>query len=377
MTTPNSLGQNPPVAQPTSIPNVPPVVNPADSYAAQFDIGGDLPPLTTQPATPVVPAQSVQPAAVSHVPQQHQPAPSTQQAAQPRIPEYLVQRATEQGIPQIVIDRLDGLGLSELLREMEVRRLRESHAATTQAAIQNPNPPGQVNREAAAAAIAQQVAAPQPQVPSFDWGEWDDFDVNGQPIPNSKRKYTDADINPAIAHHIKTLSTELAEAKRMLGSIVNQATAVHEDRVTREFDDTFSQWPNVFGKGSAAEVSKTPEGQNMFQRRKMIFQSVKAMFASMPPEAASRISIKDAVNNMVKSMFSLDPPAAAAGGGQNVQQRPDYTNGTLQRPTQRTPSSKPPGPARAKESVAQWWQNQANGEGVPDDGVTTPDEFLG
>lgn len=360
MTTPNSIVAPTPVVPATPAPSA------MDSLAASFDVQ-DPPHQYNLPAP--APAQP----APANVPPQGQPAPSAAVVATavvPKHPAWLMAQAVELGVHPLLLDRLDTNELGQFVYDQNKAIRENGSQASRSAAVQNQNPAGGSPSEVAAAAVAAAQAAVQTQqAKEFDWGEFQEYDEYGRPVAGKKRKYTDEDVNPALAHHIKALTEKIGGLEKFIGTMQNQAVASHEMKFQNDFDAAFAGYPAVFGTGTAATIKSQPE---FFERRKLVFGAAKAMMKSLPPEIASKMPIATAVATMTKSMFGIDAPAAAAS--QSGQPAPDFTGGAVARPTQRQPSSKPLGTARATEAVTQWWQDQAV-NGSTAEGDTSIDEF--
>lgn len=362
-----------------TVPTPASVVQPSrlDALASAFDVQ-DPPYQFATVAESVTPAPVTAPAqpAPAFVPPQGQPAPSAapQPApVTPKHPAWLIAQATELGIHPLLLDRLDTNELGQFVYDQNTLIRQNAAAQSRGAAVTNPNPPGGTPHEVAAAATQTAPPPPQSQAREFDWGEFQEYDEYGRPVAGKKKKYTDEDVNPALAHHIKKLTDEVQGLKSFIGTMQNQAIASSEKKFENEFDAAFSNYPAVFGAGSAAQVKGQPE---FFERRKLVFGAAKAMMKSLPPELAGKMTIATAVATMAKSMFGVDPVAAAATPATPAgSPAPDYTNAGVARPTQRQPSSKPLGVERAEEAVKHWWQEQS-ANGKPVEGDTTVDEFL-
>lgn len=353
MTTPNSLAT--PAAATISPP---PVVNPLDSLAAQYDVR-DIEPTPVPAAT------------VTNKPQDNQNAPVVPvapSAQTPKHPAWLMRQAEELSIHPLVIDRLDTASLTQFVVESLSSRRAESAAISHANTIANPNPPGQTPASVAAAAM------PKPPEPQFDWGIHDEYDEYGNKT-GKQMQYTDDNVNPAIAAHIKKLVKKVEELETFQSSMVKHATESNDQRVTREFDSAFSQFPQLFGQGDATAVANHPD---LMQRRRVVFGAVKGMFQSMPKEMSTSMSIAEAVKTMTKSLFGIDSVAAAAAPTPSINghgKQPDYANGHLAAPTNRLPNPKPLGEARAKDEAKAWWEAQRT-EGIPGDVDTQIDEFM-
>lgn len=308
--------------------------------------GGDLPSVTSSGSTP--PQAPLTPAS------QH--------------PAWLTRQAADLGVHPLVAERLDTASLTQVVME-ELSRQRAEFAERSRAATiqQPPAAPQQAPAPGQPAAVAQ----PQ-QPPPFDWGTFDETDHEGRVI--GKKTYTEADIDPAVAHHIRTLTQEVAGLKQFINTMGQQAQTSREAQVQAEFDRAFDRFPSIFGQGTAQTLKGKPE----FERRRVIYGAVKGMYSAMPPAARDAMTIEAAVAAMTQNMFgaaaaATPTPAPAVPGVPTPQQ---FQQGAVAQPTQRRDSGKPLGRDRAVDEARQWWQDQQAAGGLPADGGTSIDEFL-
>ncbi len=300
----------------------------------------------------------------------------------PRHPQWLVTAAESQGIHPLVLERLDTNDLNAIVISTMQRQLAERNNAvavqTITAPQTQPVPVGTIPGQPATIqpVSAQAPVAPsQPQVPSFDWGVHPDVDmVTGQ--PTAPRQYTDADINPAIAAHIKTLTTEVVGLKKFIATMNNTVAQSTEEKIQREFDTEFQKYPGVFGQGDGRAVHGKPE----FERRRIVYQSVKAMFQTLPPEARAAVTIGGAVQNYTKTLFGADPVATVSGPQFAPQPTPapgqNFMGGAVAVPTQRKPAATQPGRDAAIEATMEWWNANKAANPAEGAGGTSLNEFL-
>lgn len=372
-----------------------------DSFASQYDVQDTVPTPTPQsiqtaveqarPVAPTVTPAAPQPAIAA--PQGSVPAAkegpaaaaatATQPSAATTHPAWLTAKATELGVHPLIVDRFDTAQLTQYVFD-QLSQARQIAAQNHQAAIvgqgqqapatptvpvspANPSGPG----------VATIPAAPQvpvaPQQPAFDWGTFDDVDDFGRPV---KKQYTDADINPALAHHVKAQAERIAKLESFIATMNQQVTTARESQVQKKFDELFNSVPEVFGTGSAAQVRASAPAE--FQRRSVAYNAVKEMVQS----SGGSLSPDEAFRIVTKSLFGRDVPqvAAAARQAAGTGQQPagpgaNFQNATVAVPTQRQAPTSPPGKQAAVDAVSQWWQDQAGaavGSGVD----TSLEEFL-
>lgn len=391
MTTPNSLSGNGTV---TVTPQ--PTLSYGEQLAASFDVQDNPAPIqlpfqakpAATPATPPAgttvapetPAPSVPPVQPAQQPSQ-QPAPPI--AGQPtpadiKHPAWLIDAAVNRlGMHTLIIERLTTPELTQLVVS-ELARSGQSAPQTQASQVQNAS--GKTDAQAAAN-VAAQTPPNAPQEPAWDWGEHQAFDDMGNPLAGKKMKYTDDMINPAIGHWIKKLAAEVKEVRDFQNRMKQKVAENQHRTIEDQFDQAFSLFPAVFGKGNVHEIKSNPE---FFQRRQLIFGAVRGMFRSMDPAVAAKMTVEQAVKVMAKSLLGVEPPApapAAAANG-NASQLPanhpgqNFANANVAVPTQRQPSQLPLGDARAAAAVQAWWDENRNA-GLPADGATTMEEFFG
>ena len=284
-------------------------------------------------------------------------APATSPA--PKHPAWVLQHAAEFGIHPLVIDRLPTGELSQLVMETMARARQEQATRGVANAIQTPQ---------AAAAAAQ----PQPVAPSFDWGVHDDTDDSGRTI---RKQFTDADVHPAVAVHIKSQNDRIKRLEDSLQNMHQSAAVSVEQQRQGQFDVAFNKIGGVFGTGTANSLKGTAE----FGRRGSVYAAVKGMYNALPAEVREGMTIEQAVFTMAKSMFGAEVPAAAANAARPTNGQPtaeQFRNGTVQPPTQRRGSDQQFGPARAKEEAVAWFAEQQAAGAIPANGGTSMDEFL-
>jgi hypothetical protein len=369
-----------------------------DSFASQYDVQDTVPTPTPQsiqtaveqarPVAPTVAPAAPQPAVAAtqgSVPaaKDGQAAAAATTTATPGHPAWLTAKATELGVHPLIVDRFDTAQLTQYVFD-QLSQARAIASQNHQATIvgqghQVPATPTVPVQPASPSGpgVAAIPAAPQvpaaPQQPAFDWGTFDDVDDFGRPV---KKQFTDADINPAIAHHVKAQAERIAKLESFIATMSQQVTTARESQVQKRFDELFNGVPEVFGAGSAAQVRASAPAE--FQRRSVVYNAVKEMVQS----SGGQLSPDEAFRIVTKSLFGRDVPqvAAAARQAAGTGQQPaspgaSFPNATVAVPTQRQAPTSPPGKRAAVDAVSQWWQDQAGaavGSGVD----TSLEEFL-
>lgn len=305
-----------------------------------------VPPLVATVATPVQPEKPAgsegSPAPVV------QPAPSTPAAH----PEWLTKEATAIGIPAYMQAHLP----TEVLSQAVMEKLRTAPVAPGAA----PTAPG-------AAVVAPVAPAPPP----FNWGTFDETDAAGRVV--AKKTYTDADIDPAIAAHIKLLHQEIANLKQFQSGVVATVATTQEQQITQVFDAAFNSVPQVFGAGGAKDVKDKPE----YARRQAVYNAVKSMIQALPEGLKGSITIPQAIAIQAKALFNVDIPKAggAPANGQPTAQQ--FQNGQVAHPTQKKAATPTPGRDVAIGAATEWWkENVTNNAGTPQSGDTQISEFF-
>lgn len=336
--------------------------------------------LTSPPVVqPVQTTQPVQPAPVAVTPAAptSEPAPST---PQPKHPKWLTDMAEQQGLHPLVLERLPTEEVNRIVIETMNRQLAERSQSSAIQAIQAPPQapviPGlPTPTQQAVAAVATQPPS-APQQPSFDWGMHPDVD-DRTGLPTAARQYTDADINPAIAAHIKKLAARTEELESFIKTMGQQVSQTQEQKIEAEFDASFNKYPAVFGQGNAKALAGKPE----FERRKAVFQAVKGMYHALPAAARGSITIDSAVASMAQTLFGVQTQAAAPAAQPVPPTEPShpgqgFVGGAVAVPTQRRAANLPPGRDAAVQAAVDWWGEQ-KGQGADPDAGTSMNEFLG
>lgn len=280
------------------------------------------------------------------------PAPSTPVATVATVhPEWLTKEATTIGIPAYIQSHLP----TDVLTQAVMERLRQPAPVAT---VATPQP-----------VPAQVPVTPTP--PAFNWGTFDETGAQGRVI--AKKTYTDADIDPAIAAHIKLLHQEIATLKQFQTGVTHQVQTSQEQQITAMFDTAFNTVPQVFGTGAAKDVKDKPE----YARRQAVYNAVKGMLQGLPANLKGSISVPQAIAIQAKALFGVDiaNPVATVATGQPTPQQ--FQNGQVAQPTQKKAATPQPGRDTAVSAATEWWsQNVTNNNGTPASADTQLSEFF-
>lgn len=307
-------------------------------------------------ATPgVTPAPSVPPVAPA--------APAPAPVAAPKHPERLLRYASELGIHPLIVDKFSTDDLNAFVMD-QLATVRQTHQQNqTASTITNP--------------VAAAATPAVPAEPPFDWGKHPVLDAEGRATA-ATRQYTEDEVHPVLAAHIKTLHGEIKGLKAELANMARAGAQSAEAQREKVFDAAFNKLGGVFGTGDAASLKGKPE----WDRRATVYAAVKGMYAALPQAMRNTMPIEDAVFSIAKSMFNVPVPAPqaapAAAAAQNGVPTPEaFRTGGTQPPTaRRSNNDRPVGRDRAVHDATEWFKQQAT-EGNPvEAGGTQMDEFF-
>lgn len=263
----------------------------------------------------------------------------------------LLARAKAFGVPDGAAEAMDSVSLTELLFS-----IAESKTATTPKPEPTPTP------------------APQPppvatETP-FDWGEhaWIDPDTGSE----TKKKYEDADLNPALVTAIKVLSKKIAALEGVVETAKKGAIASKAKSLDERFDAEFSKFPSVLGSGAGAALVGKPE----LDRRKAVYDAVHRFYQALPPEARGSFPLDKAVSIQAKALFNAEPQVGVTTvvTPEEEAATKNWNKAATQTPSRRVGADGKSGRDAAIEAASQWIKEN-QGEGFGEE--TSQDEFLG
>lgn len=315
-------------------------------------------PVAAPAVAPVAPAAAAAPVAA-------QPASAVAPAAPAsRHPAWLSAQFDALGLNPLLSERLSTEDLTRVVLDTQAQKVAEADSRVRSGLLAaTPNAAAQV------AAVAAPNPAAQQQPAAFDWGTFDDVGIDGTV---TKKVYSDADIDPALAHHIKSQDKRIAEMERFIKGMSQTVAQSHEARVEAEFDRAFEKFPAVFGTGPGGSLRGKPE----FERRKAVYGAVKGMFLALPEAARASMTVESGVQAMAKSLFNAEPTGAAAAATPGTPTPEQFVAGAVAVPTQRRPSDQPFGRDRAVAETTEFMRETTAAGGVPSGGDTTLDEFF-
>ena len=283
-----------------------------------------------------------------------------------RHPASVVERAKKYNVPAGAIEAMDTPALTELLFSLAESKASETPKtqptpATSDARSGSNNSPG--------AGGASAVVTPAPE--AFDWGEhaWIDPETGAE----SKKKYTDEDLNPAIASAIKALHKKIAALEGVVEVAKKGAEAAKARSQDERFDAEFSRFPQLLGTGSGAALAGKPE----LDRRKAVYDATIRFYKAMPDEMRPAFPLSKAIDLQMKTLFNADPPAsvvATVATDTSADDVKKWNQSATQKPSRRAAGDGKTGKAEAVQTVEQWIKEN-QGEGFGEE--TSLDEFLG
>lgn len=275
-------------------------------------------------------------------PPQLQPAAEAEAAgssppSQPPHPAYLIREAQELGFGNDEIASMSTDQLGMLIQQINSQSRRQQRQAPP------PQPQPQPQRRTA------------PQEQSFMDAE-DEAEL--------------ADLNPGIQKLFKKMAAKLKEQERTITQL--QQLEVNKQNETRNeaADRLFVSKPEYaahFGLGTGPKMAKATDeaSRRFFENRLQVYRKAQALMG-----AGAADSWDEAMEDGLLLFLSKNGGAPAAAPAS--QRERDWNDGTVSRPTQRTPAPEPPGAKRAKNNVEKFLREQNipfanNGEPVTAD----------
>ena len=329
---------------PDATHEAPATLTPTEQLAAQYDYGDP----TEQPVTPLS----------GSTPEPEQPAPAPARVSH-KHPPYLVRMALEQGFSEEDISSTSPDTLGDI-----VHRVQRQMAA-------------QRERDMAQQAATRSPDRTQPPPPPAQQEDDVDLGLSPEEIEELDPRLVKAMKSTVgmSAKKIKSLEQKLERYEQLETARQNET---NNQKIDRLFSDLGPEYIQHFGKGEGQKLKASD--QKRFDNRLEVLTAVGAMEAAENAHSGGKgplTSMEEKFKKAVKLLFqAAAPPEEDA---ELTKRRQEWSEGTLAKPTQRSPAQPPKGTQRAIKTVEKFKREQA--VPVPDssdeNGFANHSDFLG
>lgn len=275
------------------------------------------------------------------------PTPAPHQAAPPETapeptpqpvrvhPAYLLREARELGFGDEEANSMDTEQLGELIQRINSRNRQQQREVPQPRPIQQPQ---------------QQRQSPPQQDDLVTEAELADFD-------------------PALQAIVRKLSAKVREQEQTITQLQEIEVNRHNETRNQTADRVFvarPEYARFFGKASGNNLARaTDEASRVyFDNRLQVYRQARALL-----DGKAEDSWEDALDSALIIFMARNQPRTSEATEEPTQRQQEWDSGGVSRPTQRAPQAEPPGPKKARASVAKFLQEQGipnsrNGEKV-------------